>query len=143
MSKEEGEYEEEEQQPMGTKSRGFSGATKFSEFRKTVNTTNPANSSSDTKESKDTKPVTKSRGLGEDDDVYAFTKQSNDYYEAREGEVEIIVDDEMKDEHGILEKVSEKISTVKQDIKAFAHDITYEVRDFYERSIKGERDSWA
>ncbi|KAI5077488.1 hypothetical protein GOP47_0007312 [Adiantum capillus-veneris] len=123
----EGQQGDQDMQPiMTTTSRGFSGAPKFSDFRKTVtstNTTNPPN--------KDIKPATKVRGI--DDDLW------KDRPSPREVDTSA-VDEEIEDGHGVLERIHEQFSTVKQEIKVLSHDLVHEVKEFYEKAIKGERD---
>ncbi|MCO5581719.1 hypothetical protein L7F22_035608 [Adiantum nelumboides] len=134
------QHQEEDQdvQPtMTTTSRGFSGAPKFSDFRRTVTSTNTStttapNQASDMKEgNKDNKPVTKARGI--DDDL------GIDYPNSRETDTSA-VDEEIEDGHGLVEKISEQISSVKQEIKHLTHDFVHEVKEFYDKAIKGDHD---
>eukprot|EP00250_Pteridium_aquilinum_P010044 c19111_g1_i2 orf=194-664(+) len=139
-----------------TMSRGFAGAPKFSDFRRTAisssSTTSFTNSESildklDVELSKKkekhqpsdtivgnkvTKSITKARGLG--------GYQNENTYEDKENEVKIVVANQNKDRHGKMENIFKKVSIVKKEVKDFTHEITTEMKEYYERSIGSEHD---
>eukprot|EP00250_Pteridium_aquilinum_P010043 c19111_g1_i1 orf=194-607(+) len=120
-----------------TMSRGFAGAPKFSDFRRTAisssSTTSFTNSPSDTiVGNKVTKSITKARGLG--------GYQNENTYEDKENEVKIVVANQNKDRHGKMENIFKKVSIVKKEVKDFTHEITTEMKEYYERSIGSEHD---